>query len=276
MSERWLLPPLWFDMCWEIGAFDEMPFPIAVRSHGATLEERAVLKQRAVPEMRTAGLLAGEHLAPRFHDVLAELAKPSLWIEGLWMPDETTESPARLLCVAGEDGAILLVQQPGETEQRGGDLNITLHPRTGLAAAAVQGMPPATRGKQPRVAVPLDHVAPDPQARQDQNYADVELMRPAVTFQNRASKPARQLRNMLDQQHFRDGQFTASLRDQLGRTHRSSVLKWFDAFEPDGRYGMHQQHRAGNEQEIVLAPVGPAEIGRALESRVAEVRAASR
>ncbi|MGI8309023.1 ESX secretion-associated protein EspG [Saccharopolyspora hattusasensis] len=75
--------------------------------------------------------------------------------------------------------------------------------------------------------------------------------------------------------HFRDGQFTANLRDRLGRTHRSQVLKWFDAFEPDGRYGLTQQHRPGLGPELVLAPLGRAELGAALGNRIAEIRTTS-
>ncbi|MEU5850489.1 ESX secretion-associated protein EspG [Saccharopolyspora shandongensis] len=271
MSERWLLPPLWFDFCWEIGRFDEYPFPIAVRSHGATLEERAVLRQRALPELQSAGLLAGGGLAPRFAQVLAQLAKPGLWIEGLWMADDTTESPTRLMSVATEDGALLLVQEPGETEQFGGDLRISVHPRTSVAAAAIQGMPPASPGKRPRLAVPVADLAPRGNA--EENFEEVDMMQSA-TPARRTPPAAEALRAIIDEKHYRDGQFTANLRDQMGRSHRSQALKWFDAHEPDGRYGVSQQQRPGVGPELVLAPLGPAELGKALDNKVAEVRAA--
>ncbi|QIZ35200.1 ESX secretion-associated protein EspG [Saccharopolyspora sp. ASAGF58] len=270
MSERWLLPPLWFDLCWEIGRFDEYPFPIAVRSHGATLEERAVLRQRALPELQAAGLLAGDGLAPRLAQSLAQLAKPGLWIEGLWMPDGTNQSPTRLLAVATEEGAVLLVQDPGESEQHGGDLRISVHPRTSVGAAAVQGMPPSPPGKRPRLAVPVADLTPRDNA--DESFESLGMMQSAGP--KRAAPAATTLRAMTEESHFRDGQFTANLRDRLGRTHRSQVLKWFDAFEPDGRYGLTQQHRQGLGPELVLAPLGPAELGAALENRIAEIRTA--
>ncbi|CAM05950.1 ESAT-6 protein secretion system EspG family protein [Saccharopolyspora erythraea NRRL 2338] len=269
MSERWRLPPLWFDLCWEIGGFDEQPFPVAVRSHGQTMEERAVLKQRTLPELEAAGLLSGTGLAPRFADVLARIAKPGLWVEGLWMPDDTNPSPARLLSVVAESASILLVQAPGETESHGGDLQISVHQRTSVAAAAVQGMPAAPPGHRPTVAVPVSAFAP----RQDESYEDVDLMDSST---RRRQPGERVLREMVDAQHFRDGQFTANLRDRMGHTRRSRPLKWFDAFEPMGRYGFSQRQRSGNEPELVVAPLGPADITSALENRVAEVRGAAR
>ncbi|MGP4015353.1 ESX secretion-associated protein EspG [Saccharopolyspora sp. 5N708] len=272
MSERWVLPPLWFDLCWEIGRFDEYPFPIAVRSHGATLEERAVLRQRALPDMAAAGLLGGGGLAPRFAQVLTQLAKPGLWIEGLWMPDDATESPARLLSVATGEGAVLLVQEPGETEQHGGDLRISVHPRASVSAAAIQGMPSAPPGKRPRLAVPVADLAARGNA--EENLEEVDLMQ-SVRQPKRRPPAAQTLRAITEEKHLRDGQFTANLRDRMGRPRRSQVLKWFDAYEPDGRYGLTQQQRPGVGAELVLAPLGPAELGAALDNRIGEVRAGS-
>ncbi|WP_433870270.1 ESX secretion-associated protein EspG [Saccharopolyspora sp. CA-218241] len=259
---RWLLPPLWFDLCWELGRFDEQPFPLAVRSHGATLEERAALLQRTLPELRAAGLVDGSALDPAFARALDRISKPSLWIEGIWMPDAESESPARLLSVATEDGAVVVEQFPGETEQFGGDVRITEHPRTSLAAAAVQGMPPAPPGTKPRVAVPLSALGP----QEERDFSELDVM---SSGPQGLEREVRELRRFVDAPHLRDGQFTANHRDRLGRAHRSPVLQWFDAFEPDGRYGL-----TGTGTELVLAPLGPAEIGRALDNRVQEVRAA--
>jgi hypothetical protein len=267
VSERWLLPPLWFDLCWEIGRFDEYPFPLAVRSHGETLEERAVLKQRALPEMQSAGLIAGEGLAPNFAKVLAQIAKPGLWIEGLWMPDDTNPSPVRLLSIVFEQFSILLIQAPGESESHGGDLHISVH-RDSIAAAVVQGMPPAPPGKRPRLAVPQSALKPDDRAG-DEDFGNVSMMDGG---RSRGQDPAKALRELVDSPHFRDGQFTVNLRDRTGRTRRSSVFKWFDAFEPDGRYGLTQQHRSGVGPELVVAPIGPTEIRGALDNRVNEIR----
>ncbi|MER5389882.1 ESX secretion-associated protein EspG [Saccharopolyspora sp. NPDC002686] len=274
MSERWLLPPLWFDFCWEIGRFDEYPFPIAVRSHGATMEERAVLRQRALPEMQAAGLLGGNGLAPRFAQVLGLLAKPGLWIEGIWSPDETSAAPVRMMSVASEEGAVLLVQDPGESESHGGDLRISVHPRTSPVAAAIQGMPPAPPGKRPRLAVPFADLAPKQDRRADENFEELDMMQSAAPARPKQSG-ADALRAVLEEPHLRDGQFAVNMRDRHGRTRRSQVLKWFDAREPDGRYGVTQQQRPGVGAELVLAPLAPPDLGKALENRVNEVRTAA-
>ncbi|GAB3294971.1 ESX secretion-associated protein EspG [Parasphingorhabdus pacifica] len=268
MSERWLLPPLWFDLCWEIGGFDEYPFPIAVRSHGATLEERAVLKQRAIPEMEAAGVIGGGFLNPRFGQVLAQIAKPGLWIEGLWTVDDVEPSPTRLMSVVAEDASILFVQGPGETERLGGDVQITVHPRTSVSAAVLSGMPPTPPGNRARTAVPVSALAPG--GGNDDEEEEIDVMRP-----NRSSpdeRGANAFKEIVETEHLRDGQFTANLRDRSGSPRRSAPFKWFDAFEPDGRYGVSEQHRPGNEAELVVAPLGAGEIRTALDNRVQQVR----
>lgn len=268
MSERWLLPPLWFDLCWEIGGFDEYPFPISVRSHGETLEERAVLRQRSLPELQKAGLLGQNGLTQRFAEVLGQLAKPGLWIEGLWMPDDQNPSPVRLMSIATEEGSVLVVQEPGESERLGGDIRITVHPKAALPDATLQGMPPTPPGNRPRTAVPVSALAPRHTA--DEDFEDVDLMRPN---QPRGDERAvKAFREIVDQPHLRDGQFTANMRDRSGKTHRSPVFKWFDALEPEGRYGLTEQKNPGNEAELVVAPLGPGEIRTALDNRVQQIR----
>lgn len=270
MAQRWLLPPEWFDYCWEIGRFDEKPFPLAVRSHGATLEERAVRRQQAVPHMNAAGVLTGEQLTPAFGDVLARIAKPGLWIEGICFPDENTTSPLRILSLAHENGAVLVVQSPGETDTLGGDLQISLLSEP-FTAAAVQAMPPAPPGKRPRLAVPRSALAP-PKTHGDEDFSEMDLMGSDSGRGNPAERTATAVREILETAHFRDGQFTANLRDRNGKYQRSPVFTWFDLADPDGRYGLSDQLRPGNEPEIVVAPIGPGDIRSALDNRVAQIR----
>ena len=268
VSERWLLPPLWFDLCWEIGGFDEYPFPVAVRSHGATLEERAVIKQRAIPEMEAAGVIGGGYLNPRLGQVLAQVAKPGLWIEGLWTADEVNPSPVRLMSIVAEDASILFVQGPGETERHGGDVQITVQPKTPITAAVLPGMPPTPPGNRSRIAVPRSALAPE--NGDDEDFDEVDLMQPKQTSPD--ERNANAFKEIVEAEHLRDGQFTANMRDRVGRSHRSAPLKWFDAFEPDGRYGITEEQLPGKEPELVVAPLGPTEIRAALDNRVQQIR----
>ena len=269
MAGRWLLPPQWFDFCWELAGLDEKPFPLAVRSHGQTLEERAVLRQRAVPEMQAAGILAGDGLAPPFAQVLAQIAKPGLWIEGLFMPDDTNPSPVRLLCIAQERGSVLVVQNPGETENHGGDLQISSVPDP-VPAATLQAMPPTPPGNRARVAVPLSALATK---KDDDDFSEVDMMDSSASRGgNPVERAKKAMTELTDVPHLRDGQFTANARDRVGSLRRSSVFSWFDAFEPDGRYGLTQQQRPGSEPEVVVAPIGPNDIRTALDNRIQEIR----
>src|SRR5699024_364058 len=132
------------------------------------------------------------------------------------------------------------------------------------------GMPPARPGSRKRMSAPVSGVRP----AEDSMHGDGSIMRSSGASGGHGGRTARDMQTLLEQ-HYRGGQFTANLRDRFGRAHRSAVLRWFDAYEPDGRYGMKQEHRAGDEPNIVICPVGPAELGRALENRVREVRSAA-
>ena len=262
MSERWLLPPLWFEACWSIAGLDEYPFPLSVASHGETTEERSVLFQRAEPDMRAAGLLDGNGLTSRFGFALARIAKPGLWIEGLWNSSDSDgeNTYSRLLAVAFEEGTILAAQAPGTTH--GGDVEISFH-RDPPGTAALRGMPPTPPGDKHRVAVPTSALKP---ASDDEELDPMGSRLPPKLRQS-----VREIRELLDSAHARDGQFTANHRDTMGRHQRSSVLKWFDT-ESGGRYGVTLRPSGGTEHELAVAPLGPEEISRSLESRVGEVR----
>lgn len=280
-SGRWQLTALQFDLCWEIARHGEYPFPIAVSSYGETVGERAVVKQRLMPELQAAGLLNGETLEPGFALVLAQIARPGLWIEGLWMPDDVHPSPVRLMSIAFDRAAILVVQEPGEFDSYGGDLHISVHENTAIWDAALQGMPPVRPGRQPRLVVGVSDLAQatansDSARTSDGDYSDQGPSEsgPGSRSGWRANGQhyAEQFRELVDAPHFRDGQFTANRRDPMGMRHRSKVLKWFDAFEPDGRYGIVEQYRAGAGTELVLAPIDTLELRAALRSRVNDVR----
>lgn len=267
MSERWVLPPLWFDLCWEIGGFDEYPYPISVRSHGATLQERAVVKQRLLPELRAAGVLSGDTLTPGLARALAHIAKPGLWVEALWMSEDTGPAPTRLMSIAVDRGSVLLVQEAGESEENGGDLFISTHPDTAITAVAVQGMPPTPPGGRSPVGVPRSALT-----GRDEQGTEHGMLQSFGARPDRQQQATRVFRELVDGERLREGQLTANFRDHNGRQQRSPVFVWFDAAEPDGRYGLSEQQRPGIEPDLVVAPLGPDDVRAVLDHHVARVR----
>lgn len=52
-----LLPPLALDFLWEALDAGDLPYPLAVRSHGATMDERAALRRQVREELVAGQLL---------------------------------------------------------------------------------------------------------------------------------------------------------------------------------------------------------------------------
>ncbi|WP_019853132.1 ESX secretion-associated protein EspG [Actinopolyspora mortivallis] len=267
MAERWVLPPWWLDLCWDVAGLDEHPKALALGSCGETLEERAVLHRRARAQLSEAGLLHDGHLVPALSRALGALAGPGLWIEGIWTPDDSSAGVVRLMCVATRDGAVLAVQEAGDSEEQGGDVDISLH-RDSLTAATLFGMPPAPPGNRPRVVVPARLL------RTEANSGSHVLEQVSGDAAGRG-QAVRAFRDLVEAPHFRDGQFTVNLRDSLGNRHRCRPLGWFDAPPPDGRYTVRRQQR-GSEPELVLAPLGAADLRTTLDRQVTELRTRAR
>ncbi|QUG99707.1 ESX secretion-associated protein EspG [Saccharopolyspora erythraea] len=257
MSERWRLPPLWFELCWEIGGFGDCPVPIGGRTGEWTPQERVVLRQRALTGMRAAGLLSGEALAPALAQALTQIARPCLWIDGAWMA-VAGRPPARLLSVAAGSGSVLMVSGGADAEE----VDISVHPRTSISAAATMGIPPVPPGLREFVSVPASAFGP-----WEEEAEGAGGVGGGPGDGGLGSEPT--LAEMIDAPHFRDGQFTANLRARSGRKHRSQPLNWFDAFQPDGRYRL--RHGPGGRNELGLTPLSPADITHALDRRIAAV-----
>ncbi|CAL99699.1 ESAT-6 protein secretion system EspG family protein [Saccharopolyspora erythraea NRRL 2338] len=257
MSERWRLPPLWFELCWEVGGFGDRPIPVGGSTDEWTPQERVVLRQRALAGMRAAGLLSGDVLAPALAQALAQIARPCLWIDGAWLP-VAGSPPARLLSVVAGSGTVLLVSGGADAQ----DVDISVHPRTSISAAAARGIPQAPPGLRAFVSVPASAFEP-----WEEDSESVGGGPGDAGGGGPGSEPT--LREMIDAPHFREGRFTANLRARSGRTHRSQPLNWFDAFQPDGRYRL--RHGLGRRNELGLTPLSPADITHALDRRIAAV-----
>ena len=57
--------PLAFDFLWESARVGELPYPLIIRSHGATEDERVSLRHRTDVELKARGVRAGQPSACR-------------------------------------------------------------------------------------------------------------------------------------------------------------------------------------------------------------------
>src|SRR5438270_5187094 len=99
MTRGELLSPLELDFLWETFGAGELPYPLEVRSHGATLDERARLRGQVLAGLAQRGVADGrgrpEPHVENFFEVLAS-AEVSLDSVHLTAPDGPP-----LLAVAG-------------------------------------------------------------------------------------------------------------------------------------------------------------------------------
>ncbi|HEV2777989.1 MAG TPA: ESX secretion-associated protein EspG, partial [Actinophytocola sp.] len=140
------------DVLWEAGHAGEPPYPLVIRSHGATMDERATLRRQAHEGLRDRGLLDRTgRLAPRVEGWLDALARPRQSIDSVYLP-ELSARPVRALAARGAGAAVLAIQDDDGLTLRHLDPG-------GLVSAIVDLLPPERRGTQPSISLPADEFA---------------------------------------------------------------------------------------------------------------------
>jgi EspG family len=238
VPDRLLAPPA-LDFLWEALDAGELPYPLEVRSHGATVDERAVLRRRVREDLIAGGLIdhAGR-LDPDLDDWLGTLAQPDLSVDCVFLPEPDAE-PVLALAAAGRAGAVLAVQRPD---------GLRLHPipREGLVTAIVGLLPGAPRGTEQSISMPA---------------AELAATVPAGVAERASTQEARKaLARLTALPNRRGGQIGVNSRSDMRGRRRSPVLAWFD--NETGRY--LSQTRA---DWVTIAPADSA----ALRHRIGEL-----
>jgi len=182
------LTPLTLDFLWESLDAGEPPYPIEVRSHGTTMDERGELRQQVSGELRG--------LDDRVQDWLALLARAERSIDSVYQ--ESPEPPASAIAVAAGSRALLATQTAEGLWLRPIDT-------AALASAVVDLLPPAPRGTEPSISVAAEDL---PHGR---THADRQVLARFAAQRNR-----------------RAGQLAVNARKPMGGRTRSPVLSWFD------------------------------------------------
>ncbi|HEY7592116.1 MAG TPA: ESX secretion-associated protein EspG [Actinophytocola sp.] len=237
MAER-LIAPLALDFLWEALDAGEMPYPLEVSSHGATVDERNALRRRVREELAAGGLIDNVgRLEPELAGWLGTLAQPDISIDAVFLP-ELDAVPVLALAASGRAGAVLAVQQPDGLRLR------SIH-RDGLVSAIVGLLPGARRGSEQSISVPAEELRAVPAGA------------PARASTQETRKALHTLTAM---PNHRGGQIGVNSRTDMRGRRRSPVLAWFD--NDSGRY--LTQTRDG---WVTIAPADAA----ALRHRVGEL-----
>ncbi|GLY68576.1 ESX secretion-associated protein EspG [Amycolatopsis taiwanensis] len=264
MNGQEYFTPLAFDFLWEAAGLGELPYPLRVRSHGATEDERAVLRQRVNVEFSARGLRdqAGR-LEPRIEEWVQLLARGSVTIDALHIP-EFQKPPVGILAAAdGENGVVAVQDADG----------IWLRPvfAEGLASAVVELLPAGTRGTEASITLPVDEALRIPPNRVPVPAADAPAdggRRRRGSLSERVTDPRESYARLTGQPRLRGGQLAANSRDELGLRRRSPVLAWFDT--ATGRYLSLSRPGADGREWITVSPAD----AKTLRSRLGEMVAA--
>jgi hypothetical protein len=182
------LSPLTLDFLWESLDAGEPPYPLSVRSHGETDDERRELRRQVTGELRDSGGAA--------RDLLSLLAHADRGIDSVWSDEEGAEQAA--VAVAVGSRALVATQTPEGLWLRPIDAGA-------LGSALVELLPPAPRGSEPSITVATEDL---PHGR---SHADRQV-----------------LARFAAQRNHRAGQFGVTARKPLGGRSRPPVLSWFD------------------------------------------------
>ena len=238
MQRERLITPIALDFLWEALDAGEPPYPIEIRSHGATMDSRRMLRQRVRQDLITGGLLdhAGR-VEPQLESWLLALANAELSIDSVFLPESGAE-PVLALAAASRVAAVLAVQQKD---------GLRLRPvsRDALVSTVVGMLPPAPRGTETSISLPANELAAVG-GRGAQRASDVETRK---AYARLTAMPNR-----------RGGQIGANSRSDVRGRRRAPVLSWFD--NASGRYLTQSRN-----DWVTIAPADAA----ALRHRIGEM-----
>jgi hypothetical protein len=260
------------DFLWEARNAGDLPYPLELRSHGATMDERETLRRRVHEGLRDRGLLdLTGGLERRLDGWLGVLARPSLSIDSVFLPGfdaeagpvaevaEVTEGadvvePVRALAATNGSTAILATQHGA---------GLTLRPidRHALVSTIVDLLPPGRRGTELSISLPTDEFAAAAagQARTGE--------RAGGRADDRATSQA--VARLTSLPSTGGGQIAANSRSELTGRRRSTVLAWFD--NESGRY-LGQVRAAGDGRDwTTVAPADAATLRKRISEMMAEV-----
>ncbi|WP_410615684.1 ESX secretion-associated protein EspG [Amycolatopsis sp. lyj-109] len=263
--------PLAFDFLWESARLGELPYPLIVRSHGATENERVSLRHRVDVELKARGIREPRgRLAPPIEDALHLLAFAPLTIDALHIPQ--FEAPTvGVLAGADETNGVLAVQDADGIWLR--DV-----PPDGLVSAVVGVLPAGPRGSEASVTLPLDDALRTPPIRVpvplssspgDEEDSRRGRARRTPLSERVTADPREAYGRITGQPRLRGGQLAANSRSQVGVKQRSRVLAWFDT--ATGRYLSLSRAGTDGREWVTVAPADPATLRTRLGEMVSNV-----
>lgn len=254
MTRAELLTPLELDFLWESFGAGELPYPLRVRSHGATVDERDHLRGQVLAGLAQRGVADGRgRPEPHVEEFFEVLATPEVSLDSLHLG--APGAPPLLAVASALGGSGLLTVQ----DERG--FHFQPIPADGLVSAIVSLYPQASRGSEKSITVPLAELVGGTGADFLQRRA------PAGAGRMSAEDDRKALARLQAQPRLRGGQIGANARTRMGTRTRSPVLSWFDT--ESGRYLTQATRGQDGRDWITVAPADAATLRHRLGEMLA-------
>ncbi|MGW6727662.1 ESX secretion-associated protein EspG [Nocardia sp. NPDC055029] len=219
---NWHLTPDQFALAWARVDGDRIPYPLAVRASARDTAERAA-------EQPALDAWCARTLDADLSAALRVLAKPEIRVEVCGR----AAAPVRMLGAVTGDVAVLAVQEPGSTDDRGGSVHVQVGSTKRLAAQVFSRIPAQLAGTGDRISALAAKVRED--------------SRDLVTAPVAGPSDAARIRKLLQRPRTGIGQILVGQgRDEAP----TGVLSWIDV-TGDGRYLVHAAHH------VDIAPATP-------------------
>lgn len=244
--ESWIFTPVELDFLWETLGAGELPYPLTLRSHGRTMDERSALRARTMAALAERNIVSMDRrLASEVEDVLMVLANADVGLDLIFVPELGAEAVGVYAGRRGGDAVLAMADERGLAVRDIGP--------DAMIAEVLGVLPGVARGSEHSVSLPAAQFTP---GRVLGSGAGTESEK-----QSRAVA-----RRLLAEPNLRGGQFGVSARTGLGAIRRAPVLAWLD--KPSGRYLSYV--RDGWQ---TMAPADARGLGQRLAELMTEVTA---
>jgi len=252
-----------YDVVWEDLRLGEQPYPIAVRSQGRTMQERALIRNRVYGELTARRLAEGPRVHPDLAQTLTLLASAPTSVDMVWSPDRHASTVHNVLAVAAGDQGLL-------AELTGDGLRLTRVAGPGIVMALLGLLPAVPAAPGQSIAVPTEALAPSGEhAVPDQD----SIYHPTGPRGTATAQQVRALQALFARPRLRGGQIVVNVRGRHGRRHRSRPLEWFDT--EDGRCLAQTGDGADGRQHLLVAPADNARIAARVHEMLAVLGASA-
>jgi hypothetical protein len=252
-----------YDIVWEDLRLGEQPYPIAIRTHGTTTDERAFIRNRVYGELTAHRLADGWRLEPWLEALLVQLGRSPVWLEMSWLPDKDSRTMRNALAARAGDDGLLAELVPD------GGLRLTSVRGTAVVPALLDLLPRADAAPGRSISLPTEALVPAPTGRHaapDTDESSGSIFDDAPPARVAAAQQVRALEAVFAKPRLRGGQIGVNGRDRHGRRARTRPLEWFDSEE--GRYMAQFGEGPDGRDHLLVTPADNARITARLHEMI--------